>query len=260
MAVIDKVGYSETTLQKQEDFIKIFRMLCSIWKGTIRQSQAGNQILYFDLNAGHGIGHKIPIVGSPVIAAMTLKEFELPHLGFVCEVYHPNVLTLTRALMAYSDFQVVQGDNRNALIKYLPKANQSGFHYGLVYADPNNYPISEFNFLKDFGLIQGCSRLDVLISFSATTIKRTDNAHADKHNLSKYLQGANKKKWYIRKLMDGHHHWSFLFGTNWRQFPDYFCDFYTLNSPEGQEILEFFYNKKNGRNDIQSDANQISLL
>lgn len=253
------VGYSETTLEKQRDFIKIFRMLCSMWKGVTKRYYTSSDVLYFDLNGGHGIGtEEYAIVGSAVLSAAILKEVGLSHFAYICEVDKVNVSRLNDALLAYKNFKVIKGDNRIALNMFLPK---SGNHHGLVYIDPNGYPISEFNFLSDFGQYEGCNKLDVLVSLSATTAKRTDNAHSDKHNLMKYLEKANKNKWYIRKLMKGKNKWSFLFGTNWEGFPDTFTDFHTFSSDEGQDILTFFCDKNGKVNNFRPGRpSQLSML
>jgi hypothetical protein len=241
MPIKNGVGYSETTIDKQVDFIKIMKMLCRIWKGTTRYNYINNEIYYFDLNGGFGYDLDCPIIGSPIIAAKSLKDSCLPHKGFVCEIEYENILSLKDTLLPYDNFTVVQGNNQYALIEHLPS---DGLSNGLFYADNNGFPETELSFLEYACQQRVCQRMDILLSFGATTIKRLTNRYPNKHfELQENISRLNKKKWFIRELMNSKQKWTFVLGTNWANFPAPQNYFHCISSPKGQDVLSFFYDK-----------------
>lgn len=238
MTVKNGVGYSESTIDKQEDFIKIMRMLCTIWKGMIRRNVT-DRVYYYDLNGGFGFDLDNPIIGSPIIAAKALRESKLKHMGYVCEADDQNVRSLSEAMMAYEDtFMIISGNNESALKPFLPSYGYS--NYGLIYADPTGYPSSEFNFMRYVSKLNSCDRIDLLLSFGSTTIKRVSNCFPDKYwRLNEHVNSIYRKVWLIREPLpsSGKKKWSFLLGTNWGNFPAPQNSFHRIDSEMGQKIF-----------------------
>jgi len=82
--------------------------------------------------------------------------------------------------------------------------------------------------------------LDILISFSGTSIKRPNGV--EKYNrqnrtLYDYVNGIDKKCWLVREPY-GKQQWSFLLGTYGDIFDDYKkYEFYRMDSEEGKDIF-----------------------
>lgn len=254
-------GYSKTTLQKQQDFISIFTMLCKIWRSITAKDFIEDTIFYFDLNGGPGIDLDNPIIGSPVISSKALSESNLSHQGYICDNDLSYIERLKQVLASYQSFKVIHGDNREVLIPFLPSRGK--YNYGLIYADPNGYPNSEIEFMKNASRNPHCQQIDLLLSFGANTVKRISRRYPNKHSpLCELIESINKTHWLIRDPMPDNKQWSFLLGTNWGDFPAAKHYFHPLDSPEGQAVFEFLDKTDDELNGVskKKEYTQLSLI
>lgn len=245
MPVKNGVGFSDSTLYKQECLRQILLQHMIISRGVIRNNDwADDLYIYIDMNAGRG---KVPlsgINGSPLIFLQEPPS-GLDYLGVFIEKDRDNFHALISELEMFSpnyrhllgkDEHVtsypIHGDSSLVLTELMGGILDKPATLGLIYSDPNGVP--PFEALAEVSQMQQARRVDILIYMSGTTIKRVR-----KKKLFDYLQTIDKKEWLIRRQDNSSWQWTFLFGTNWADYPGMEkIDLVKLRSNEGIEIFK----------------------
>lgn len=132
------------------------------------------------------------------------------------------------------DILVFHGDHNEVLPKLYTKSKLQRF--GLIYNDPSG-TLPSFEVLSDFARF--FPKVDILIYVSAANIKRMRKSTRVNHELTltECTISIGKRHWLIREPI-GRHQWTFLLGTNWKNFPKYKkIGFYHTLSQQGGKII-----------------------
>lgn len=260
MPIENGVGYGDHTADKQNDFKSLLSLHIDIVDGIT--SKAGKQwqreYTYIDMNAGPGIynGH----IGSPIAFLDKIEKTDIAYSAHFIEMVKSNADTLqdiVRCRDLHGATKVINDDHVNAMKSLsLLKAT-----YGMVYHDPSG-SIPDFDLLSEVSKRSQFRYMDFMVYLSATNIKRVrrfeqaTGADAKAKLLTDYLQSVNKKTWIIRKP-NGKHQWTFVIGSDWKDFPAWKSrGFYRVDSDEGQSILKFLTYTAS---ELNSMSGQMSL-
>jgi three-Cys-motif partner protein len=240
-------GQSEHTITKQRR-----RLLPTLQIITRAMKWRADRLVIVDLHAGSGYNHKVREDGSPILALRTLAEAQKPGhlLAFEKGVKARRELSerlLAEQRHAGASLVTLSVCSDNTDLASVAAAVESvpirGSLYGLVYADPNGIKIPA-DTIKRIVQTPGWSRVDVLLHFQATTLKRCREAShvpslARWANVAPqdWMRTIGKRAWWITGP-EGHDQWTFLFGSNWPGFPglDRY-GFVPVLSEAGQERL-----------------------
>lgn len=233
MPIKNGMGLSEETIYKENNLRDILFWQFSILKYS--KTWETKKLIYIDMNAGSGINKvdDLTINGSPLIAleVMTLSKIKFDIIKFIDE--KPGLIANLTKKIGHNKYSVC-GDNKEKVWDILNKYNPKDL-YGIIYFDPNGMP--------DFNLIANISRkfpkLDILVHFSATTIKRVEKACYPGKTLYNSLMKIEKEKWIIKESESGNKfQWAFILGSNYGGLTGWKKrGFYLLNSEEGIDIL-----------------------
>jgi len=226
-------GRSQYTSLKQKHFEYILNTHIEISKQVQKNNPwMSSKYFYADICAGDG-GNDV--AGSPVIFTKAQN-----HHGINCKPYFidHNALSLGRLKrIVENDSAIFLCDNHADVI---PKIVPRQIQMGLVYFDPNGDPFNNYPLLlSNFYSHMSTKRIDCLLYFSATTIKRVFNAPGTnrKWGLIDDMKRIDKKVWLIREPF-GRSQWSFLFGTNYTDFPEFKkLGLHNITSRRGQSVL-----------------------
>lgn len=238
-ALAETQGQSDYTPQKEEILSSILAQHLHICRGIFAKHRDWLRGVYYfyDIYAGSGINERAGCDGSPLVF---LKEAERLYVPYVAtfidkEPLHAEALARRVARFGRGTTVVYEADNAMRLpllIAAIGKAQP----YGIIYADPNGMP--PFELLAEVSQCPQCRVLDILIHCSATTLKRFRGAFGGK-NLMEHLGAIQKSDWLIRDPEGtGKQQWTFLFGTNWPDYPEYKrIKLHNIKGREGKAIL-----------------------
>lgn len=240
MPVVNGVGCSEYTQTKQEQFAGIFRANYNAWRGVLaKQRWFDGNYTYIDLNAGPG-HHPEYGSGSPMIALEYLRQYGARYTAHLFERDVVNAQSLA-ALTDESKNEFVHACDHRFIDQFVGNGRPNKIP-GLIYSDENGNP-PPFEFLAQ--LSKTFTRMDILIYFSATNIKRVKQfTYTD---LLNYVRPIERTRAVIREPM-GKHQWSFLYMTNGPAIEWKREGFYDLRSKEGQAIFKRLNETKAGEN------------
>lgn len=233
MPVINDIGISEYTKQKEAGLERILSMHLRISSAIIAKGWAHPKYHWFDINAGSG--ENPDCAGSPVVFLTTAKRQGINYSAVFIEQNEDNVKKLADCIQGDPGCTVLQGDNTSLLPITCGQMNGKRPRFGMIYTDPNGIP--PFDMLSGVSHFPQLDRVDILIYVSGTSVKRV-KCQTGKCLLD-YLASINKKFWLVRDISQtGNRQWTFLLGTNWDSFPEYRKEgFYRTESKEGKEIL-----------------------
>lgn len=241
MPSVKGVGCSESSLKKQSDFRHIIgEHLAIVRKIFWRHAWASTNYLYFDMNAGPGKTETYGD-GSPLIFLQEAHKRDIRYEAafFEKEPEFRTLLDQNIKNMTNRNGWTIMGPHEEMEPDFfrawhdLYEAMERKKWFGMLYHDPNGFP--SFDILKRFAASECFQFVDIMTHISGTTIKRCKEQ--GKGRLSEHLFGINKKHWLIREPV-GTWQWSFLVGTNWKDFPK-FVDlrFQPLDSAAGMRIF-----------------------
>jgi three-Cys-motif partner protein len=249
MPVKNGQGFSpEWTPIKQRFFRRFIRLHLRIAASAMKKWDR-HRYYYFDLNAGCGVNPDTHEDGSPLIFVQEADKNGLEYSGYMIEVEEQSHKTLAANLDAIGAYRAaaIHADHNEYLSDYCLRRYRNNF--GLFYADPTGLTDMPFELLAR--LSQCWTKADILMMLQAATIKRCSVVH-DQPRLLEYLDAIRKKNWLVKKP-EAKHQFTFVYGTNgpepvWRRE-----GFYSIHSPEGQEILRQL-NNTNEENRNGTDA------
>jgi three-Cys-motif partner protein len=209
-------GNSANTPIKQEAFRYFMAVHAGIVARALKKFQSSSYY-YIDTNAGTGTTDD-QRDGSVLIAMDAIARNQLHMQGYAIDV-RADALTSLQARLGFTPtIDLLHGDNATILRPTLLPSKK--WLMGLVYCDPNGVNDLPLDALIAFfhPNVPSTQHIDVLIHFSATALKRCHGAGLEKYTLTSIMQGINKRHWYVREAFH-RDQWTFLFGTNWNQWP-----------------------------------------
>lgn len=256
------LGYGQFTPDKAEAFRAILQMQMIIARAVIqkyqKQKYSSLPYLYLDLTAGPGYSDfNKQIKGSPLIflelANQPLrigksKDKFLRPVPYEAHFFEKDAEFAARLENEIASFRTLH-DCQGLTVHcadYTDSATgvcaiwsvPQKYRYGLIYVDPSGN-------LPDFGifacLAKKFPRVEILIHISATVVKRRAQAHDIPERLADLIEKIPKTHWLIREHRQGDkHQWTFLMGTGDKKLFKGLkkMQFYSIDSPEGQRILE----------------------
>lgn len=229
------LGESDTTPEK----LDVFRGLISMHLRICSRKPAFGTYQYIDMNAGPGRSPRYGVSGSPLIFLEEVRA--VPHLRYQAlfiELDPGRVLELQKAVGVYPGIRICHGSHCEALPAAVNRMREHAT--GVVYHDPKGIP--SFEILAEVSRARQMRRMDFVLTFGATGIKRT-NGRAQKfeqpyQTLIDSLSAIAKDTWLIREPM-GRQQWTFLIGTNWPEFPVWGQGkFHDIKGPGGQHVIQ----------------------
>jgi three-Cys-motif partner protein len=252
MKMSNPLGYSQYTSLKQQHFGQFVSLHLGLSSAVMKKNRwILPKYYYFDLNAGPGFYHGIQ--GSPIVflrQAVRHREMDFDIVLIEkCEEFYDR---LQNNIVPYHSLKIrtFNQDHLDVLPRFCVR---DGASLGLIYTDPSG-ETPPFSLLEEISKYR--KRIDLLIHFTGANIKRICNSPLTSCNkrLLDFLSPIEKKQWLIREPY-ARHQWSFLFGTNWTDFPAYEkIGFHKLNSDKGKAIFE----KLNYTNEELTDENRTN--
>ncbi len=232
--VVNGVGYSPHSQQKQADFKGILAQHAYISKGVLVNPRSGaDSYTYLDLNAGPGYVPEYNIPGSPIVALEILSDI-LGHSAnyHFCEHHASNMDKLCAKLNTDSrwmkSIHAYPGDNNRTVDPILKPLGKK--HVGLAYHDPTD--TSDWALLRRLAQHPNAYKMDILIYVSGTNHKRAGV------NIKEEISTITKRRWIIRELYEKHHY-TFLLGSNWVDYPAWHAHhFYPTTTERGRMLLD----------------------
>lgn len=244
MAVKVGVGHSKYTERKQQDLERVADVYMRIASLAFMPRGYVQQVYpILDLNAGWGIdpdGNP----GSPIILMEAAERHHLPWLfrGFekndatlelLAEAIQSRCLDGSR-IQLFSDHHVWTP----YVIDDLRTRFGTNWMFGLAYGDGNGDYDAPFG---PMGLLaESLPRVDLLLNFGATALKRMRRAGMTTDDLVSRITAIKKKHILIREPI-GAQQWTMFLMTNWTEGPAKFggaLEFYPLTSLDGSAILD----------------------
>lgn len=238
MPITRNRGHSKATLDKADGFKKIIGQLLQTVKVITNKPEnhwASKTFQYIDANAGTGYNSEEDIEGSPVLFLKAADEVDIPYKAYFIEIVQDNSAELSKVTKQWRNHEIFTADNRVIIPTILEGVPKNC--YGVLYSDPNGIP--DFEMLAEVSQHPSLSRVDILIRYAASSLKR--NRHnIDSKKMLDYLAEINKKHWIVREMERGDGwQWTFLLGLNWDGLKDWKSQgFHYAHSKQGKEIVE----------------------
>ena len=209
--------------------------------------------LHLEFHAGCGYNHEVGVQGSPIafVKAAAAKQFE--DWWMICidkdrEAYES---LMARPEMDDPRILLIHGDNAK-LCMDLPRiirlnGENPRYAMGTIFIDPNR-PTKEIPWRPLAWLFKQCPRLDVIVNFPATAMKRIGKAHKEYMPIDDLPVLLQKKDWLIRELQNGDPwQWCMCIGRNYKVGDFRTLGFHHWDSQEGREIRQTVMFTKNGK-------------
>lgn len=243
------VGCSDYTPTKEQHYAKILSAHIALSRSVISKYQWTNRdYLLIDATAGSGIVNGI--VGSPLVFLDQARLFENWRAVFIEEQKgtYKDLLRSIDQRYGMRDYRmtVIHGSH----VDYISAMNPDSKQIGLLYVDPNG--LLNFEAVRIF--TQKITRMEILLSFSATAIKRVNGSPLleDRYHLEDLL--TLKTFAHIRKPY-GNDQWSFLLMSNTPIVKEYkSIDLRSVASTEGAEYLRTMNYTKAELNELYQPA------
>jgi hypothetical protein len=235
------VGYSNATLEKEDDFFYLINLVASKVRGLEIIKNINLPFLFIDAFAGNGYHEEIDCPGSPIVGLKAIKKAKLSKYKLLLIDRNKSNCDLLRSHFLYDQHVTIRKDDcQNVLKNIIPSIEG----YGIVVIDPNGDPI--FDVLSHFFSYENTTKLDLCIRFGATNWKRAVSVH-EKIDLFDGIKEINKNYWYLKKPKMGldAFQWTTIFGTNNKNLvPAAKRGFINIDSDEGQCILNVLNHTK----------------
>lgn len=234
MPVVNGIGQSQATVDKQQGLRTILAQHISVCKAIIAKWHCCDRYQFIDANAGPGCNAKESCDGSPVIFLREVNRVGLGYDAVFIDIDPQHTFALRAAVSNWNHHSVMTGDNRQVIptvIERLPE-----WSYGVLYTDPNGIP--DFEMLAAASQHPKMEKIDILIRYAGSAVKR--NQHITGMKMLDHLSPINKKFWIVREMERGDRwQWTFLLGMNWNGLKSWKSrGFHYADSPKGQQIIE----------------------
>jgi len=200
-----------------------------------KNSWANKTYCYYDICAGDGGDFKS--AGSPIIASKLIDEIGMMARKVFIEENPRNFNTMKVRLGDYASGSSLLNEDHSL---FLTKSVFYEKHFGILYYDPNGDPfVRNKNMIVDFYNKRNTDKIDFLLYASFTNIKRVKCSPLTRRTWGFIddIERINKKHWLVREPV-GQQQWTFLFGTNWTDFPKFKkIGLHDINSREGKKIM-----------------------
>lgn len=242
-------GQSRITEDKERGFAGIFgmqlRIACAMFRNVSAKLRAkgmdvGINYFHFDLHAGSGYNHEIGVPGSPLVFLNVAQKYDVPYLLFCSEIDDGAVAELAKRLAPYDKAFLCPGDNAElvlAIPEIIKEYGERPAHArGTILLDPNNQRGDGLPWDELEEITMACPKLDVMVNFPGTAMKRIGRRHRDYVSLEDLPDILHKEHWLIRETL-GVHQFTTVIGRNYKTGDYKKLCFYDWESPEGMQIL-----------------------
>lgn len=225
---------SAETEQKEHDFQGIVRMHLQICRSILARGPHA-PYLYADLHAGPGLltyeGRSFD--GSPLVFRRLADAEQVRHQSLFFDQDATVAARLSAALSwveADGSAEVIADPCEIGMSRWLTRAGEQPYRYGLVYADPIAKEIPVALLAR---VAHQMPRVDILSYVAATGYKRRGGPRLRDH-----LGAIEKKYVYVRKPA-GQWQWTFVLWTNFESRLDWKrAGFHRADSERGRLILD----------------------
>jgi len=199
MPVVNGMGQSRSTVPKQEKLEAIFNQHLNV-VNVIRKNYQNEGwsfpgYVYIDATAGCGDNTEVGAPGSPKVFCKCVETFDLPHTCHLIDREPHNTSNLHNLFENNPNVKIYTGENSDVLYDVI--GTLRGTPFGLIYFDPNGVP--DFDYIGTICQHPALKKIDVLIRFSATAIKRVRTVF-DNHTLKEYISSIPKQCWVIGEV------------------------------------------------------------
>lgn len=231
MPVTNGAGHSDYTPIKQDVFWKVSGQLLGASSYVCRRPWAWDTLHAYDLTAGPGCAPD-GTPGSPLLLAKHGASLGVPFHLLACEKNADAAVELVPRLEPYDFAEVLLGDHRDTLPRWLADNTPPKPTFGICYFDPNGTESLPLDLYDHLNRARATRTIDLLINVTATARKRQH----DFDSLRLELEAVPKDYKFIRKPETAWH-WVYFVGTNWKDAKFKRMGFVPLDSQEGQDYL-----------------------
>ena len=218
--------------------------------------------LHFDLNSGSGYNCEAGVPGSPLafLDAVSRSAHPAAYSHFVDHDKRAIEILLKREeIVGRKDCYAFHADNKD-FIESIPDIlrlvhHAERWHIGSILCDPNGTDVP----FKELGwLLNDYPRLDLIVNWNATSVKRCRTVHGSEIPRVADLPGLfNKKHWLIRKP-SGPWQFALLIGRNIQVNEHRAMGFYHLDGDMGRSIVHRLDNT--AKEPYEPGAAQLAFL
>jgi len=197
--------------------------------------------IVIDLNCGSGYNETVKCAGSPLILVNSLLSSKLNPLQIKMAFIDWNATYIetlrNRPELNLHNIHIQDAISNSKWLEDYSDEFIGTSPLGLIYCDPNGatIPLSQLA-----GISQKYLQFDIVIHLSATVIKRNNGAYGKLHTktLNNITTDICRDYWYIRR---NHSKWQWimLIGSNIPLNLNQLLNFHSLDSKEGQDILNY---------------------
>lgn len=237
MVVVNGMGQSSATASKQGILDAIVDQHVAVVSEIAKKYAARNWhfpgYVYIDATAGCGDNVEVGVIGSPRIFHTKIQASGLPYRCHLIDREPVNTQALQKIFSNDPCVQIYCGDHRTVLRDILQTLDERPF--GILYFDPNGVP--DFGLIEEVCKKQAFEKVDVLIRFSATAVKRVRGAFG-RRSVKESLESIGKTNWLIGVGAHGDPWQStFAFGLNHSISKYTRTGLYSIGSVRGESIL-----------------------
>jgi three-Cys-motif partner protein len=237
-------GQSSMTIKKEQELGALLDLEAKLLTTILAKHPYLPQCFYYvDANAGSGTNELVGCDGSPIVFLKTIGNFGLPYQAHFVEINALNVAGLwtriTEMNLYSPNMKIHHANNAEAVPKIVSRFPNNA--YGVIYFDSNG--IGDLDLIKTVAVLPTSSKLDVLLRFSGTSLKR----NPQRGKLTEHLAEIAKRYWLVQEPeASDDDQWTFLLGTNWPDWPSWGSHrFFDTRTARGKAILEVLtYTKK----------------
>lgn len=239
MVVVNGQGQSQATPIKQGIFEAVLDQHLSI-VSAIRMTkylQRGWRFpgyVYIDATAGCGDNLEVGVPGSPRIFDGKIRDSGMPYKSYLIDRDSKNVERLQSLFKDDPRVNIYCGKHEFVMSEVLTDIGNNK-PFGILYFDPNGAP--NFEFIAHLCRAPMLERVDLLIRFSATAVKRVRRAFG-RDSLEEMIREIPKTNWMVgygayRDPWQS----AFLFGLNTPIKEYRKTGLHNIDSATGQQIL-----------------------
>lgn len=209
----------------------------------VRHATRGNGCYFHaDLHAGCGYNAKVRLPGSPLVFLDCARRAGLQYEALFVESDAERASSLSYNYAIYPDenAHVVHGEN-DCVHELLPAWIEAcgidpAKAFGTVFVDPtkpSEVPWPSLNML-----FARCPKMDVIVNFPGTSVKRLPQDHDSRVTPEQVARLLNKSDWLIERNPRGDQQWLLMLGRNFAYGDYQRIGFVKWSSPAGQAVIE----------------------
>jgi len=231
-------GQSAATERKVRGLMQLCDINLRIVKSISERHRRKTKYFHFDLHAGSGWNAELGIVGSPLAFTYTAEAVRTPYVMHAIDIDEHKARSLADKLAGDANSFVKVGDNSELALEIPDIVRAHGenprYAYGSIFIDPfgavNQTPWRELAWV-----MKNCPKLDVIINFPSTGMKRLPKGHSDCVRIDDLPSMLSKQHWLIRDT-DGPWQFVLCIGRNFKSNDYKSAGFYHWGDDKGVDI------------------------